>query len=152
MNRKKLLQFLLKARTKTYAGNGGRAQPAFSGSNQLEYKEEDWLYRDIYYSGRGKFMGLEVVYYKRKPVWSMSYYGSCKEQPEQEIYDFLKQALLENWKSARIWKEVEWKKGNYKYTCQPDFEGSIEEFAGVEKIFKEGRKIYQLFYAGALIK
>lgn len=151
MSRNKLLQFLLRARTKTYAGNGGRVQPTLDGSNQREYKEEDWFYRDIYYSGKKKFMGLETIYYQQQPVWSMSYYGSCTEAP-REIYEFLTEALLENWKKARTWKEVEWGKGDYKYVCKPDFKGSIEELAGMEQIYKGGEQVYSFFYGGGLIK
>ena len=144
--KEELLQFLLKARTKTYAGDGGKVQPAFNGSTQLEYREGDWLYRDVYYTGKGVFMGLEAIYRKDKPIWSMSYYGSCKDAPEEEVYNFLKEALLANWETTRIWKKVEWGKGDYKYICQPDFEGSIEELAGSETISKEEKEIYKFFY------
>lgn len=150
MNKDKLLQFLLKARTKTYAGDEGEVESAFEDSKQLEYKKDDYLYRDIYYTGKKKFMGLETIYYQQQPVWSMSYYGSCTEEPE-EIYDFLKEALLKNWKDARTWKEVEWEKGDYKYLCKPDFEGSIEEMAGMEQIHKKDEQVYSFFYGGGLI-
>lgn len=152
LNKEKLLQFLLKARTKTYAGGGGKVEPAFEGADQLEYKEGDWLYRDIYYTGRGIFIGLEVVYYRDKPVLAMSYYGNFKEMSEEEIDNILRKALLENWQETRIWKEVEWEMGEYKYVCKPDFEGSLEEFAGLEKIFKKGKEVYRFFYAGGLIE
>jgi len=35
--------------------------------------------------------------------------------------------------------------------CWPDFEGSIEELAGIERIFKKGREVYTFYYAGGLI-
>jgi len=151
MNKDKLLQFLLEARTKTYAGDRGEVKPAFSGSDQLEYEKEGWFYRDIYYSGNAKFMGLETIYFKDKPVWSMSYYGSCQGKDEKEIYKFLKEALMENWQEARIWKRVDWKKGKYRYICEPDFEGSIEEMTGIEKILVNDEQKYQFFYGGALL-
>jgi len=151
LDKEKLLQFLLTARTKTYAGANGKTQPVFNGSIQLEYKEEDWFYRDLYYTGNGIFMGVEVVHHQNKPVWAMSYYGNYKGMSEEEIDKILREALLVNWQTTRIWKKVEWEKDDYKYICQPDFEGSIDESAGVEKIFKGDKEVYRFFYAGALV-
>lgn len=151
LNKEELLQFLLKARTKTYAGSGGKVQPAFNGSTQLEYREGEWFYRDVYYSGNKIFMGVDAVYFQDKPVWSSSYYGTFKKMTEEELDKILREALLTNWQDTRIWKHVEWEKDEYKYTCQPDFEGSIEEISGVEKIFKGGKEVYKFYFAGGLI-
>jgi len=59
----KILQFLLKARTKTYAGAGGKVPAVLTGSEQLEYKEGDLFYRDVYYVGN------------RKEIYSFFYAG-----------------------------------------------------------------------------
>ena len=151
IDEEKLLQFLLKARTQTYAGGKDKVSPAFKDSSQLEYQEDSWLYRDVYYTGNKIFMGIEVVYYKDNAVWAMSYYGNYKQMTEEEIDSVLRRALLDNWKRTRLWKKVQWATGNYEYLCEPDFDGSIKELAGVEKILREGTQIYTLFYAGALI-
>jgi len=151
LNKEKLLQFLLEARTKTYAGSQGKVKPVLNGSVQMEYKEEDWFYRDIYYIGNGIFMGIEVIHFREKPIWSMSYYGNFKKMTEPEIDKILRGALMDNWQEARLWKKVEWEKGDFKYICEPDFEGSIDEMAGLEKIFKSGEQVYTFFYAGGLI-
>ena len=151
LDKEKLLQFLLEARTKTYAGGEGKVKPILHGSVQLEHREGEWLYRDIYYVGNGIFMGLEVVHYQDKPVWSMSYYGNFKKMTEEEIDKILRGALIDEWQEARLWKRVEWEKGEFKYICEPDFEGSIDEMAGIEKIFKLGEQVYAFFYAGGLI-
>jgi len=152
MNKEKLTDLLLKARTKTYAGAGGRVKPVFKGSKQLEYKENDWLYQDVYYTGNGIFMGIEVIHFKNNPVWAMSYYGNFKGMTGKEINKILRRALLENWQGARTWKRVEWEKGDYKYVCEPNFKGgSIEELAGSEKILKKRKQVYSFFYAGGII-
>jgi len=70
---------------------------------------------------------------------------------EEEMDKILRKALIENWQNVRIWKKVEWKKDDYKYICQPDFEGSIDELAGAEKILKGDKEIYTLFYAGGIL-
>jgi len=97
-------------------------------------------------------MGLETVYKNDKLIWTMSYYGNFKKIPEEEFDRILREALLENWQTIRIWKKVEWKKEDYKYVCQPDFKGSIEEIAGIEKIYKQSKDIYTFVYAGGLIR
>jgi Domain of unknown function (DUF5680) len=152
MDKDALVSFLLKARTKTYAGSGGKVRPVLTGSDQLEYAEGDWLYCDIYYTGNGIFMGLETVYLKDEPVLSMSYYGNFKKMTEKEIDVILKQALLATNQDTRIWKHAEWQKEDYKYICEPDFNGSLDDFAGLEQISRSGENVYRFFYAGGLLK
>ncbi len=152
MDKKRLTDFLLKARTKTYAGGGGKVKPALGGSDQLEYREGDWLYRDVYYNGNGIFMGLETVYFNKSAVWGMSYYGNYKKMTEKEVDLVLRGALIKNWKTARMWHKAKWTKGEYKYVCEPDFKGSINEMGGFENITKKGKEIYHFFYAGGLLK
>jgi|AntAceMinimDraft_16_1070373.scaffolds.fasta_scaffold11080_6 hypothetical protein len=151
LDKEKLLQFLLKARTQTYAGAQGKVKSILNGSVQMEHKEGDWFYRDIYYIGNGIFTGLEVIHFKDKPIWSMCYYGNFKKMTEKEVDKILRGALMDKWQEARLWKKVEWEKDDFKYICEPDFEGSINEMAGMEKIFKSGDQVYTFFYAGGLI-
>lgn len=149
MDKDKLLEFLLKARTKTYAGASGEVNPALSGSKQLEYKEGDWLYLDVYFMGNNKFAGLETVYFKDKPVLSMSYYGNYQKMTEEEVDKILRGALIENWQTARLWKNVSWQKDGYQYAC--DGNGDIEEFDGSENITKGSDTLYYLYYAAGYI-
>lgn len=146
--KEKLLRFLLKARTKTYAGNKGKVGPILTGSKQFEYQEKNWFYRDIYYNGPGIFMGIETVYRKNKAIWVMSYYGDWQGMTEDEIDKILRGALLANWQATRIWKRVAWEKDGYKYICEPNLNSSIEKMTGAEKIFKAKKQIYQFFYGG----
>lgn len=151
MNKKKLTTFLVEARTETYAGGGGKVKPAFNGSTQLEYKEDGWLYRDVYYVGNGLFMGFETIYFKNKPAWSMSYYGNFQKMTEKEIDRILKKALIEKKDTARLWYKVEWQKDGFRYLCVPDGLGNIDEMAGIEEIYKGKEKVYFLYYAGGFI-
>lgn len=151
MDKERLQNFLIKARTKTYAGNDGKVASVLAGSKQLEWQEGDWLYRDVYYAGNGIFDGLEVVHFKGEPIWSMCYFGNFKNMSEEEIDRVLRKALLENWKTARLSENVEWSFEDYKYICSPNFEGDINEIAGSEEIWKNKKKIYVLYYAGGFI-
>jgi len=151
MDKKKLLSFLIDARANTYAGGSGKVKPAFPGLTQLEYKEKDWSYRDVFNMGNKIFMGLETVYFKNKPVWSNCYYGDFKSMTEKEVDEILRGALIKNKDKTRLWYQVEWKKENFKYTCTPDYQKGIEEVAGLEEIYKSKEKVYFLFYAGGFI-
>ncbi len=62
-NKEKILPFLLRARTKTYAGKGGDVKPAFNGSKQLEHKEDKWFYRDVFYVGNGIFTAFGCLHF-----------------------------------------------------------------------------------------
>jgi hypothetical protein len=151
VNRKKLVDFLLGARTKTYAGGRGKVKPILKGSKQLEYKKGEWFYRDVYYGGNGIFVGIETIYFKNKAVWSMSYYGNFKKMTEKEVDLVLRVALLKNWKTARTWKRAALEKGKYTYVCEPDFGGSVEEMGGSEYIFKNKKEVYKFFYTGGIL-
>lgn len=152
METKTLLSFLIHARSNTYAaGNEAKVVPVFPGSTQLEYKKGDWLYRDIYNFGNGIFMGLETIYFKDKPIWSMCYYGDFTKMTEEEIDKILRAALIKYKDKTRLSQKVVWEKDNFKYICTPDFEKGIEQVAGLEEVYKNKEKVYYLFYAGGLI-
>lgn len=148
MNKERLIKFLIKARTKTYAGASGEIKSVFKDSKQLEYTEKDWFYRDIYYVGDGIFAGLETVYYKEKPVFAMSYFGNFKSMKEEEVDKVLRQALMENFDKTRLFYPVLWKFRDYKYECNPDMTGGIDEISGLESITKNGKQIYHFRYTG----
>lgn len=149
MNKAELTIFLFKARSKTYAGGEGRVEPAFRHSSQLEYTEGDWLYRDIYYTGKNTFVGLENIYYKDKPVFSMSYFGNWGEMTEEEIDVILRGALVAN-PETRAFKDVKWEKEGFVYECAADTD-SIDEIGGTEVISKDGEQVYYFYYAGSLL-
>ena len=151
MNKTKLLNFLIDARTKTYASGGNSVAPVFPGGHQYEFIDDDWLYRDFYNLGNGIFMGLETIYFKNEPVWSNCYYGNFKKMTEKEVDKILRQALVENKDKTRLWHNVKWEKDGFVYSCNSDSGGSTEECSGTEEIFKDKEKIYFLYYAGGFI-
>lgn len=138
----KIIDFLITARTKTYASGGGKVEPALDGSTQLEYKEGEYLYRDVYYTGQHTFLGIETIYHNRKPVWSMVYHGDWTTMTEEEIDNILRPALVENAKIARTNQQVNWQKDNFLYKCIG--QGTELNFHGTETITKSGEKVYTL--------
>lgn len=144
-----ILYFLLTARTKTYAGNGGKVEPALAGSKQLEYTEGEYLYRDIYYVGANVFLGIETIYFQNKPIWSMVYRGDWNDITDEEVANFLPSALIANAQTARTNQRVEWTKDNYRYLCEG--EGELANFSGTETVFKDGQSVHRVvYYSGKL--
>ncbi|HSX14505.1 MAG TPA: DUF5680 domain-containing protein [Candidatus Saccharimonadales bacterium] len=149
MNKSELETFLLSARTKTYAAGTGKVKPALEGSVQFEYASENWLYRDIYYIGNGIFPGLETVFFKDEPVWSMSYFGDFSAMTEEQADTMLRKALIDLWETTRIYRPVNKDYGEFVYRCDGD--GSIDQLSGTESISVDGKEVYVFYYAGGFI-
>ena len=150
MNKAKLQEFFIKARSKTYASGQGKVTPLLTGSYQYEYKEGKFLYRDIYNMGNGLFVGLETIYFEESPVLSVSYFGNFTKMSEEEVDKVLRKVLSEKADSVRLWNHVEWKSENFEYVCEGEV-GSIDEFSGTEKLLKNGEQVYYFYYAGGFI-
>ena len=149
MNKDNLEKFLLKARTKTYAAARGKSEPLLPNSVQYEYSDGDFSYRDVYYIGNGIFPGLETVFYKEKPVWSMSYFGDFSKMTEEQADNMLRKALIDLWETTRIYKQVDKDYGDFTYSCAGS--GSIDELNGTEEIYVGEEKVYFFYYAGGFI-
>lgn len=151
----KLAQFLVKAKTVTYAsGNQDYAvNPVLSGSHQLEYLEDELQYRDIYYGGI-HFIGMETVFEKEIPIWGMCYYGGVLPDSGDEhiagMPSFLKAALGKVPLEAPFRGPKTFQMGDYIY--ENEINGDISSFYGVEFIRIQGHNIYNLRYNGGLVK
>nr|WP_243239615.1 DUF5680 domain-containing protein [Sulfobacillus harzensis] len=124
--------------------------PQLSGSVQLEYSKERFLYRDIYFGGR-RFVGQETVYFDGTPVWAMSYAGGMigSTADAGDVYAFLRRALLavSQEEPFRGPKEVESQNLRYENTYQ----GDLGWFSGQETVCAHGVQVYALRYAGGHI-
>src|SRR5664279_5516028 len=147
----RLSEFLVEAKRRTYAGLDDDATVSariFPGSRQLEYREHDLSYRDIYF-GMAYFVGQEVVQEGERAVWSMSYAGGVSpgitERDEvHAIYAFLRKSLLGvpadmPFRGPRLFEE-----GGYRYVNAS--EGDLSEFHGGEQIYQSGKRVYRLRY------
>ena len=88
---KKLIEFLIKAKRKTYAGKGSETVSSREKSHDLVYRENNFMYYDTYLGGE-KFAGEEALWIADNPYWSMNYIG--RVTGENFNVDFLKEALL----------------------------------------------------------
>ncbi|MBD3155384.1 MAG: hypothetical protein GF368_01890 [Candidatus Aenigmarchaeota archaeon] len=151
---KELCQFLVKAKIQTYAGDGKRVEPERSDFKELEFSEGEWCYRDSY-TGFYRAPGQEVVRYKGKPIWIMSYSGGMKPKYHEKLkfskqtYNFLKEALKRVKVSSPFRGPESFKKGDYEYINK--VEGNVKAFKGEEKIFYKGEEVFSQDYIGGLI-
>ena len=112
------VDFLIRAKQHTYAAQGDEASvnPHLAGSRQLEYHEESFFYRDIYFGTR-YFVGQETVYHEEYPYLAMSYSGGVESVIDdtdeiQQIYAFLRMALRQVSREY-IYRGSEW----YAVSC-----------------------------------
>lgn len=154
IEKKSLVEFLLKAKNSTYAAQGDEASvpPLLEGYRQLEYGDGEYFYRDVYL-GMAYFAGQETVYFRGQPILSMTYGGgTIKELSLDEVkntYVFLRQALSRAQEERPFRGPHNFSDGVYQYFDVN--EGDIERFSGKERILQQGKEIYSLQYCGGLI-
>ena len=155
----KILYFLINAKKKTYAGgNSARVFSSRLGSKDYEYEEMidtlKFRYHDTYFGGE-KFIGCEIVYIDEIPVWGMNYngYSVIKDLSEEAIDRILRPALMKVGEDNSILPlrgPREFTEGVYKYTFNQS--GTMENFIGIERIYKNEILIYELHCSGGIIK
>jgi hypothetical protein len=143
------LAFCLRARTRTYAAQVGRTEPLLPASEQFEFADGAWLYRDVFYQGNGLFSGLETVFHEGRPVWTMAYFGDYSRMTEQQADGMLQPALMALWDTTRTHVHVDKELPGYRYTCAG--EGSAGQLKGREEILVDERMVYWFEYAGGFI-
>lgn len=139
-----LIDFLLRAGAKTYAGGGKEAMmPSRPGAHDLVYEEGEYRYIDTYLGGQ-RFVGEEALYHRGECVWGMNYSG--RTLAEGFSGDFLMAALLARpkelpYRGPRLYR-------NGRYTYHNDVEGDFDWFMGREEIFCDERRVFECIYHG----
>lgn len=155
-----LIDFLIEAKKQTYAnGDVKKTSSSRLGSNDYHYEKEIegkmMKYHDTYFGGT-KFMGEEVVYQGSDiPKWGMNYYGVTIDDTlsEEAMDKALRPALMkvgEDMSVIPVRGASRFENEGYIYTFKT--EGTIENFTGIEEIYKEGKLIYRLRCNGGIIK
>jgi len=145
-----LKKFLTYAKKRTYASIIRRPIKIPNGGRKYIVKDKDYTYQDIFY-GEQDFSGYEIVFFKNKPIWSMSYHGGViNEDIRQKCYNFLKSCLKKMPKDFPVRGPRSLKKG--KWTYENSWKGDLENFSSEEKIFYEGKVVYSLKYIGGTLR
>ena len=151
-----LEKFLIEAKKQTYAnGNVDKVNSSRVGSNDYHYERDGMVYHDTFFGGV-KFIGEEVVYINSDvPVWGMNYYGVTIDSSlsEEAMDKALRPALMrvgedKNVLPLRGPSRFENEEYVYTFKC----EGTIDNFSGVEEIYKNDKLIFKLQCHGGLIK
>jgi len=153
----RLSEFLVDAKRKTYAGLDDDATvlaPLLAGSKQLEYRDGDLSYRDIYF-GMRFFVGQETVQAGADVIWSMSYAGGVVPTVVDRheflaIYAFLRQALLAISDDRPFRGPLQFENDGFRYVNTSS--GDVAEFHGEEQISRAGVKVYGLRYQGGIVR
>ncbi len=155
-----LIGFLIEAKKQTYANsNAPKNISARLGSNDYHYEKEIegeiMIYHDTYFGGV-QFMGEEVVYRgTNKPKWGMNYYGiTIDESLSEEAMDkALRPALMkvgEDNSVLPVRGPSRFENEEYIYTFKSD--GKMENFTGIEEIYRNDKLIYRLHCHGGIIE
>jgi hypothetical protein len=147
-----LTEFLIKAKTNTYASEGEASQQRLvDGCLELTYSEGEFSYRDRYF-GSDPFIGQEIVFQDGKAIWSMNYYGRTvdKKHPAAEIYTFLQKAMRQVTPERPFRGPSTFAEGDFMYNDESS--GTLENFSGVERILFNRHKVYTLKYHGGTVK
>lgn len=147
-------KFLIEAKKQTYANkNIKRIKSSRLKSEDYEYKKDNMIYHDTYF-GSYKFIGEEIVYIDNDIYWAMNYYGMTyyPALTEEVINKVLKPALMKVGEDdiLPLRGPKEFKIDGYKYTFSVN--GDLDNFNGIECIYKGNKKIYELKCNGGLIK
>ncbi len=155
INLKELAEFLVEAKTRTYANvNAKEIKAQRPDFKELEYKKGKWEYRDSY-CGFFFAPGQEVVRYNKEPIWAMAYFGGMDKKYHEDVvfaknaFNFLKQALVKVNTKIPYRGPKSYSLGDYKYANV--IKGNITDFSGTEKIFFKGKLVFKQEYIGGLI-
>lgn len=153
------IEFLVKAKKSTYANDTiKKADSSRIGSKDYNYEEiidnKKYIYHDTYFGGT-KFIGEEVVYYDSdKPIWGMNYYGVTLDDSlgEEAMDNALRPALMQVGEDRNIIPvRGPSRYENNGYIYKFEITGTIENFNGVEQIYKDNKLIYELHCTGGAI-
>jgi Domain of unknown function (DUF5680) len=149
-NIEEFIAFLVEAKKNTYAGSGNTTTSSRLASKDLPYARDDYLYLDSYLGGF-HFIGEEVVWQQRQPIWGMNYYGRMLVATEPEGFShFLLNALSRvpvkaPFRGPRFYQEE-----RFVYRCE--WQGDLHFFTGQEQIFWDGSTIYELHFHGGVLQ
>ncbi len=155
-----LMGFLIDAKKNSYANASiMKEKSSRLGSNdyhyEVELEGEIMKYHDTYF-GTTKFIGEEVVYRGSDiPKWGMNYYGTILDESfSEEIMDkILRMALSkvgEDTKVLPLRGPSYFSNTEFIYTFQT--EGTMDNFRGVEKVYKNDNVIFELECRGGVIE
>ncbi|MEM7802555.1 MAG: DUF5680 domain-containing protein [Chloroflexota bacterium] len=145
---KDLIDFLVEARTVTYAIPHGTA--VGEGIEEMSYDRGEWRYRDRY-AGQNRYGGQEMVWRYDQVVWLKNYIAEVvsNRRPTSEIYSFQREVLGQPDPEHLMRGPAYYTNGFYRYTNQ--IEGDLSFFIGMEQIYYDDEEVYRMTFHGGKI-
>jgi hypothetical protein len=146
-----LTEFIVTAKRATYAAAAAKSLPYRLGTSDIQFRDGPWSYLDSYV-GEADFLGQEIVYLDRVPVWSMAYCGFLQSpRIDSATAGRIVQAAL-----TRLYEEGRFLGGfsidvdGYHYVDTNS--GDVSRFTGQEWIEDHDERLYTLHYFGGDIR
>lgn len=156
MDENELKDFIIYAKKRGYANTSEATEVIKyekSGAIKIIVRKGDWEYTDKYV-GKICFIGHEIVSYKGRAVWSMTYHGRTHADEENKpgMVQFLKSALIQVNEKSPFRGPKAYSDPDFTYVNS--FYGSLHFFTGEEMISKKGdtKFLYELNYGGGIIE
>jgi len=153
-----LLKFIATAHRNTYGASDKikgkfKCKPILPKHKDYHFTKGDWTYHDSY-AGKVWAPGREVVFFKKVPVWCMSYQGKnnigSKDFFEKQVFPFLKKALRKT-RAQKPFRGLDgFSKDDFKYIFK--ITGNYKYFTGRESILYKGKEVFFQDVMGELIK
>lgn len=150
-DKKELCRFLIEAKKSTYAaGDSAKKIVNDDKSTTLIFESGDWKYHDNYFGGE-PYGGREVVFYRGKPVYIMTYYGQVDDSVSDinKVYSVLMDALKLIPENKPYRGPEKYNNGDLSY--ENSFTGEVDNFFGEESISENGNEIYKARYIGGFV-
>lgn len=150
MDKDSLRQFLIDSNNAGYAGGKSKEWIKESdGSTTIAFEQGAWKSHDNFFGGE-PYGGRIIVFYEKKPVWVMVYYGWVEKGVEADpIYEILRNALKQMPEEYPFRGPKEYKEGDFTYANL--WNGDVENFSGEEKVTQDGKLLYKANYMGGLV-
>lgn len=122
-----------------------------NNSKKLTLVNDKFTYTDIFWGGE-PYGGYEMIYEDGKEKLFITYYGWVEKLVSfEDVYEFLRSALRKGAYDKDVLHRgpCEYIEGEFTYSNMWD--GDIEQFQLVEKIYKNEKLVYQARFMGGLI-
>lgn len=153
MNEKQIAEFLLKAIKNSWIYKDVKVTFPLPKMGQMKHKYGNWTIIDQWV-GDEPFQGLEVIWYKNKPVWSRTYRGGYTGNKKKypQFMNFLKAALRKAPKDMPTRGPNNFLSKKFPHwRYKNNWKGSPKEFNGGEKVYFIGKEVYRTKYQGGLV-
>ncbi len=148
----KLAQFLDEANKNTFANkNVEKVASTRLGSSDYHFEKGDFIYHDTYF-GNIDFIGEEIVYWYKKPVWGMNYFGFMLSDDisVKDLASFLEESIMQKYDDViPVRGPLNFSKDAWMYKLSVD--GGLDRFSGKEEILYNNQVVYRLFLRGGLL-